>query len=349
MAYYRGQSRKFTINPETGNDLTPTIIRNFQNSEFSIISEAHYYKELIAGLKEVLKVKEGLTAETLGKFQHYLIPTRLLDISKDQDVAYFFACNNHFDQDGYLYTFDEGPNFISLKSELRKSVTRKIESLENSEDLIRKRKDLNEYFRDESHDYIQPSSISKAVILDYQIVFGEEKVENIRYLRQQGSFILFGNKTESEGNKVFLLDRINFEGLEKLKTEVINFQRKLDILYELAEKGKHHVYFFPDDKRSLSLNAKYHEFYHLVNEIKGLKLLKSFIDREFLTDTRSDFLGFKNYMFNYIHELYQSFRKKKDYFYFVFCELLSYYNYFRKLNLGFIEAEQVVAKILKAA
>ncbi|MDD3999950.1 MAG: FRG domain-containing protein [Bacilli bacterium] len=351
--YYRGQSKKFALNPDTGNDLTPSILR-FGDSKLSLIREAAYYKKLFENLQEVLKVTEKLSAEALGKLQHYSFPTRLLDISSSENVAYYFACNNHFDEDGYLYHFDEGSDFLILKNELRKSVTRKIDTLMNSKELIEKKIDLQQYFmnKENQKQYIQTNSITTAVILDYKIVFGEEKVENIRYSRQEGSFILFGNEAIKKGNQVFLLDQINLKGLENLSPKVVKAENKLNILLDLAmNKGFHYAYFFPDNQEVLDLNAKYYQIYCLVNERDSFKLFRGLLEEKFQTEKGeiSGFREFQNFLLDNLNELYNSAKENSNVFYFVFYELLRYYNYYRKQNKELEIGFDIIQELLKVA
>lgn len=43
--------------------------------------------------------------DVLSKMQHYELPTRLLDVTKNPLVALYFACINSFDEDGQIYIF----------------------------------------------------------------------------------------------------------------------------------------------------------------------------------------------------------------------------------------------------
>lgn len=88
--YYRGQSDKTWC-------IIPSIFRDrFLGKEFDILNEALYKAHLY--LKEYSSYLEKLIM-----LQHFGLPTRLLDITKNPLVALYFACNENFKKDGVVY------------------------------------------------------------------------------------------------------------------------------------------------------------------------------------------------------------------------------------------------------
>lgn len=350
MLYYRGQSKRFTPNPATGNDLTPSLFRGRQ--ELSLVREAEYYRKLFKYLKDALDLGKAPDHLALGKLQHYSVPTRLLDITSSREVALYFACNDHFDEDGYVYQFD-GNEFYDLKSEAAKAVTRKITTLMRADEFLKNRTDLQGFFqKEEKVKRINPASISKAVILNYALIFKEESIKNIRYERQNGSFILFGNKTEEKDGSLFLVDGVNFEALKNLQAERIKAGNKLSELERLAtEEGLHFVYFFPDESASLRLVSKYHEMFSLADEKAGSEALKDFIRESFPTDEgeTSEYSAFKYHLLENATKIQTAASRNPNVFYFLFQELRSFFIFSRNRKRALLGAREVMNKILMAA
>lgn len=91
ISLYRGQANYNW-------QLTPNVYRNGQFKYESV-----YVKEL-----ERIRPSEFTNCDNFGKLvkmQHYGLPTRLLDVTLNPLVALYFACNNHFEQDGAFYYF----------------------------------------------------------------------------------------------------------------------------------------------------------------------------------------------------------------------------------------------------
>jgi hypothetical protein len=84
--YYRGHSNFDYL-------LEPSLFRRskLQNSEHLM------YNEIQKECPESF-IDDKTTLEKLVKMQHYGLPTRLLDITRDPLVALYFACSTHEDK-----------------------------------------------------------------------------------------------------------------------------------------------------------------------------------------------------------------------------------------------------------
>jgi len=94
--YYRGQADSFW---ELDSSLTREI--KYQDNEPEL-----YYD--ILSLKPDAFVNDGNVYERLITMQHFGMPTRLMDITRNPLVAIFFACNNkqRSKSDGVIFTFN---------------------------------------------------------------------------------------------------------------------------------------------------------------------------------------------------------------------------------------------------
>lgn len=205
---FRGQ-------PSIDYQLVPSIARNqkYLDNEQQMISMASYRKP-----DEFLACRNHI--ELLSKLQHYGIPTRLLDATRNALVALYFACqpvtDKSYSNEGVVYIF---------KYDVSKSLD--IESvLEDSEDG-------KEWSRNSARDFESPVFIESPLLLPRQNI-------------QQGLYMLFFNDYSEKGtsNRIsslsnsspFIVDRI-----------IISPNGKKQILKELGNLGVSTSLLFPDN------------------------------------------------------------------------------------------------------
>lgn len=153
--YFRGQADAAWI-------LNASIKREPKFLNF----EAEMYYDILS-LKPSAFQNDNSVYERLITMQHYELPTRLLDITRNPLVAIFFACNNwdkHFN-DGLIYAFSPSSKMKFLNFE-----DKKLESLES---IYKKQK--------KTDDFLSSVSYLKGV------------AKNQRINNQSGDFIFVGD------------------------------------------------------------------------------------------------------------------------------------------------------------
>jgi FRG domain-containing protein len=115
--YYRGQADAIW-------DLDSSLTREEKYLE----NEARMYYDILS-LKPEAFVNDYSIYDRLITMQHFGMPTRLLDITRNPLVAIFFACNNlnRANSDGLVYSFvPESDNFLNFDDERLKCLTGSI-------------------------------------------------------------------------------------------------------------------------------------------------------------------------------------------------------------------------------
>lgn len=90
LTLFRGQGNKEW-------NLIPSVMRNRED----FLNEELYIKECIRQYPEEFKNMNKV--DILIKMQHYGMPTRLLDLTKNPLVALYFACVSEPNNDGVVY------------------------------------------------------------------------------------------------------------------------------------------------------------------------------------------------------------------------------------------------------
>ena len=196
MLLFRGENEKH-------DKLIPSIYR----PQYSFIeNEDIIFKEVLAKFPDEMLLQKT-TVEKLIMMQHYELPTRLLDISKNPLVALFFACYNNLKSDGRVYIFSipkeeikycdsdtvsvianicKRPYSFSIKGTEYMSKTKFNKHLAISY-LLHEIKEEKPYFQN----IIEYKHINSIVCL-------RPRMNNPRILRQDGFFLLFGINDEKK-------------------------------------------------------------------------------------------------------------------------------------------------------
>lgn len=249
--FYRGHS-------DTKYELKPNLYRkeNFYVNEDKIYREA-----IINNPQEFYNCHS--TIEVLVKMQHYGIPTRLLDVTRNPLIALYFACRENPATDGEIVLlnipiknikfFDS--DRISILSNLAKQQVdfgydyKKDFNYKKDEDV---KEVNNEYFgyllhsikEDKPHfyDIIDPRHLE-------QVFAVQVKLDNPRIIRQNGAFLLFGIQKSIEGiNGKTNCSIINPDWVLKPKKEklIIPKEHKNTIIEELNLLGINYSTLFPE-------------------------------------------------------------------------------------------------------
>lgn len=117
--YYRGQA-----------DATWLLDSSLTREEKYTENEARMYYDILS-LKPEAFANDYSIYERLITMQHFGMPTRLLDITRNPLVSIFFSCNNldRANADGLVYSFvPESDNFLNFDDERLKCLTNNIVS-----------------------------------------------------------------------------------------------------------------------------------------------------------------------------------------------------------------------------
>ncbi|EJB5293882.1 FRG domain-containing protein [Vibrio cholerae] len=229
--YYRGQGY-------FGFKAQPSIYRNSGLIE----NEHRMYREIITKCPNDFQDAKS-TFEHLVKMQHYFLPSRLLDITKNPLIALFFACSSEENDDGevIIYNFSQedikfyDSDTVSVIANLaRRPATFSIEDIKaldkadfNEEEeiqlLLHEIKEEKPYFK----------SVIKSEHLE-AVVCVKPRLDNPRIIKQEGAFLLFGIQNNKKHCAVFNEDK---QVLVDSKRLIVMRENKQKILDQLASLG----------------------------------------------------------------------------------------------------------------
>lgn len=180
--YYRGQSNSVW-------DLVPSISRNID-----ILDNEHRMFYDILSLKPNDFIHDKSDYEKLITMQHYGLPTRLLDLTRNPLISLYFACNYSFNKDGALYVIKEKKdNVINYEDKKINCLTQVVKNPFN-----KICEHCNEYNSCNKDDILNKSYIVKGI------------ARNPRINNQCGDFIFVGaNKiSKNAGTENIQIERI---------------------------------------------------------------------------------------------------------------------------------------------
>lgn len=242
LYFYRGHAN-------SNYRLLPSVMRTSTLKQ----NESILYKELLINCpKDFVSCHTHL--EKLVKMQHYGLPTRLLDITRNILVALFFACESEFSSYGELVLIEEDRNKIkypqsdtvSILSSLPMFSYKTLSEYYHFAKKIRNEKNINGEFnrylsRLISEIRLEKPAFESAIIakdiLDSYVVYAEKN--NDRIIKQDGAFILCG--LDNQDN---FLEKFRYKiGDKKV---IILIKNKQDFLAQLETFSINRATLFPE-------------------------------------------------------------------------------------------------------
>jgi len=204
--FYRGHSNKSKYR------LAPSVFRKDSDGNYvHLKDEDRLYRELLVSNSRDFQ-NDVYTLDRLVRMQHYSLPTRLLDITSNPQMALFFACRSHFgkkvgsefvdEEPGEVILFAIDPervkyfdsdtvsclaNLARLPEAQRKSVDYSLASREFNRQAAVKR--LLHFVKEEKP-FFEPR-IKKDDLRSVVCVKGKRSNDRISF--QSGAFLLFGH------------------------------------------------------------------------------------------------------------------------------------------------------------
>lgn len=236
--FYRGHS-------DTNYLLAPSIMRN--NKWLS--NESKMYNDIIINCPESFS-KCNTHLEKLVEMQHYGLPTRLLDITRNPLVALYFACESHYDNYGEVVLIAAEKNNIKYPQSDTVSVLSSLPlfSRKNQNDirdfaLLSKNDDeFNKQIPRLHHEIRleKPASLPEIIkeeVTDSFIVYAVKN--NNRIVKQDGAFIICGLIENSEALNKYRLK-------EDEKRVILLIDNKEQILKSLDNLSINKATLFPE-------------------------------------------------------------------------------------------------------
>ena len=240
VTFFRGVN--FNLSREEN---VPSIFR--RKYQFCLRNEDLIFKDVLANRPEYFS-KCKSTFDRLEVMQHYGLPTRLLDVTKNYLVALYFACNGG-DGDGKIFVYSLDKKCLKYRDDEVVSVLSNF-SLMPADFRINIHE---EEYRDSFH-YRQLLSrvqeekptvkeIDKDYFRNYVVCVMPER-NNARIIVQEGAFLLFGMSGGEKISQVSFCDKIN-QHIACSEVSVLKDDKE-QLLSELAEMGISEENLFPE-------------------------------------------------------------------------------------------------------
>lgn len=221
-------------------NLSPSIARKRQ-----LLENEHELFHKILALKPHDFVNDLTDYEKLITMQHYGLPTRLLDVTRNPLVAIFFACNNweRRYQDGLVYVFEEDQKseehkFLNPDDDTVKCLTKIVKSKDHKVCENCKSQEVGQSCNFSDKSFMQKNHFIRGI------------AKNRRIDNQSGDFIFVGTDKNSKENKA--VDELVSEYL------VIDHEVKPILLENLEVMNIHGGSVYPElGNMSSYLVAKY--------------------------------------------------------------------------------------------
>ena len=239
LLFYRGHA-------DANFSLLPSI---FRKDKWKINERAMYNELLINCPEDFEKCHSHL--EKLVEMQHYGLPTRLLDITKNPLVALYFACESKFDSYGEIilisakkeqirYPQSDTASILASLAAFDYSTQQKFYKL--STDYSISKEEFNKNVSDLLHEIRleKPafhSDIVKGDLIENIIVLTLKN--NRRIVKQDGAFILCGLSDNMNSLNKFRLRKKN-------KTIIVLIAQKDKILKQLSTFSINRATLFPE-------------------------------------------------------------------------------------------------------
>ncbi|EJG1749500.1 FRG domain-containing protein [Vibrio parahaemolyticus] len=229
--YYRGQGY-------FGFKAQPSIYRNSGLIE----NEHRMYREIITKCPNDFQDAKS-TFEHLVKMQHYFLPSRLLDITKNPLIALFFACSSEENDDGEVIIYDFSQEDIKFYDSDTVSVIANLArrpatfSIEDTKALDKVEFNQEEEIQLLLHEIKEEKPYFKSVIKPEHlesVVCVKPRLDNPRIIKQEGAFLLFGIQNNKRNCATFTEDK---QVLVDSKRLIVMRENKQKILDQLASLG----------------------------------------------------------------------------------------------------------------
>lgn len=189
-----------------------SLCPNLYRKEHYYVNEDNIYKDTIVNSpQEFYKCKT--TIEVLVKMQHYGIPTRLLDITRNPLVALFFACCENDTEDGEIILLNIPIKYVRFYDSDKVTILANLTKQQvdfgfdyKADFDYFKENDIeevnNQYFGYLLHSIKEDKPHFYNIInpCDIESVFAVQvKLDNPRIIRQNGAFLIFGIEKSQDG------------------------------------------------------------------------------------------------------------------------------------------------------